>query len=116
MPTNNKYNLVAENPKSTVVAEYISSDERIAHYQSEAELESALIKQLETQAYEHISITSEADLALNLRRQLEKLNDFNFTDTEWDRFFVSELANPNQGIEEKTATIQEDYIKNLRFS
>ena len=113
MPTNNKYNLVAENPKSTVVAEYIPSGERIAHYQSEAELERALIKQLETQAYEHISIISEDDLVLNLRRQLEKLNDFNFTDTEWDRFFVSELANPNQGIEEKTATIQEDYIKNL---
>lgn len=113
MPTNNKYNLVAENPKSTVVAEYIPSDERIAHYQSEAELERALIKQLETQAYEHISITSEDDLVLNLRRQLEKLNDFNFTDTEWDRFFVSEVANPNQGIEEKTATIQEDCIKNL---
>jgi len=113
MPTNNKYNLVAENPKSTVVAEYIPSGERIAHYQSEAELERALIKQLETQAYERISITSEADLVLNLRHQLEKLNDFNFTDTEWDRFFVGELANPNQGIEEKTATIQEDYIKNL---
>lgn len=44
---------------------------------------------------------------------VKKLNDFNFTDIEWDRFFVSELANPNQGIEEKTATIQEDYIKNL---
>ncbi len=27
--------------------------------------------------------------------------------------FASELANPNQSIEEKTATIQEDYIKNL---
>lgn len=113
MPQHNKYNLVAENPQSTVVAEYVPDAVRVAHYQSEAELERAFIKQLETQAYEYIAITSEADLVLNLRRQLEKLNDFAFTDTEWDRFFTGELANPNQGIEEKTATIQEDHIKNL---
>ncbi|MBT4455987.1 type I restriction endonuclease subunit R, partial [Candidatus Peregrinibacteria bacterium] len=48
------------------------------------------------------------------RKQLEKLNDFEFTDTEWDHFFASEIANPNQSIAEKTATIQEDYIKNLK--
>lgn len=113
MSQHNKYNLVAENPQSTVVAEYVPDAVRVAHYQSEAELERAFIKQLETQAYEYLSITAETDLVLNLRRQLEKLNDFAFTDTEWDRFFTGELANPNQGIEEKTATIQEDHIKNL---
>jgi len=48
-----------------------------------------------------------------LRRQLEKLNNYAFTDNEWDTFFVSTLANPNQSIVEKTITIQEDYIKNL---
>ena len=114
MPTNYTYNLVAENPQSTVVTEYTSPyGARVALYQSEAELELAFIKQLETQAYEYLAITSEADLVLNLRRQLEELNAFTFTDTEWEWFFASELANPNQSIEEKTATIQEDYIKNL---
>jgi type I restriction enzyme R subunit len=113
MSKHNKYNLVAQNPQSTVVAEYMPNSVRVAHYQSEAELERAFIEQLKTQAYEYVTITSEADLVLNLRRQLEKLNDFTFTDLEWDRFFVSELANPNQSIAEKTATIQEDYIKNL---
>jgi len=113
MPINNKYNLVAENSQSTVVSEYTPNGIRVAHYQSETELELAFIKQLETQAYEYITITSEADLLLNLRQQLEKLNDFSFTDAEWERFFSGELANPNQSIEEKTATIQEDYIKNL---
>lgn len=49
----------------------------------------------------------------NLRRQLEKINDYTFTDNEWERFFTGEIANQNQGIEEKTATIQEDYIKIL---
>jgi hypothetical protein len=36
MPINNKYNLVAENSQSTVVAEYVSDGKRVAHYQSEA--------------------------------------------------------------------------------
>lgn len=113
MPNSNKYNLVAENPQSTVVAEYSPDGQRVAHYQSEADLERAFIKQLETQAYEYLSITSEADLVANLRLQLEKLNGFSFTDPEWEHFFASELANPNQSIEEKTATIQEDHIKTL---
>jgi type I restriction enzyme, R subunit len=113
MPQQNKYNLISENPQSTVVAEYTPSGERVARYQSEADLERAFIKELGTQAYEHVAISSEADLIQNLRKQLEKLNGLVFSDTEWEHFFVSELANPNQGIEEKTATIQEDYIKNL---
>lgn len=109
----NKYNLVAESTQSTVVAEYVPDTERVAHYQSEAALERAFIDQLQSQAYEYLTITSEADLILNLRQQLEKLNAFTFTDNEWQRFFTTELANPNQSIEEKTATIQEDHIKNL---
>jgi type I restriction enzyme R subunit len=110
---NNKYNLVAENSQSTVVAEYSPDRMRVAHYQSEADLEKAFIDQLKTQAYDYLPITSETDLKNNLRQQLEKLNDFKFTDNEWERFFTGELANPNQSIEEKTLTIQEDYIKNL---
>jgi len=109
----NKYNIVAESTQSTVVAEYISDKKRVSQYQGEAELENAFIKQLETQAYEYLKITSENDLVLNLRKQLENLNNYNFTDSEWERFFISEIANSNQSIEEKTATIQEDHIKNL---
>src|SRR3989339_1522917 len=116
MPNKNKYNLVAKNPQSTVVAEYYKLADRVREgifYQSEADLEHAFIKQLETQAYEYLPITSEADLVLNLRKQLEKINEFTFTDSEWEQFFTSEIANPNQSIAEKTATIQEDHIKNL---
>jgi type I restriction enzyme, R subunit len=113
MSNNNKYNLVAESTQSTVVAEYIPDVKRVSNYQSEAELERSFIEQLKTQAYEYVSITSEEDLVINLRKQLEKINGFSFSDTEWERFFVGEIANPNQSIEEKTGTIQEDYIKNL---
>lgn len=114
MSKSKPYYLVAENPQSTVVAEY-AAEYRIAKtYQSEAELERVFIEQLESQAYEYLSITAEDDLVSNLRVQLEKLNDFSFSDAEWDRFFTGEIANPNQSIAEKTATIQEDFIKNLK--
>jgi type I restriction enzyme R subunit len=47
------YNLVAENPESTVVAEYQSAFSRERTYKSEAALEKAFIEQLQTQAYEY---------------------------------------------------------------
>ncbi len=108
-----QYNLVAQQNQSTVVGEYILSSVREESYQSEAELERAFIKQLESQAYEYLSITSETDLVLNLRHQLEKLNNIQFSDTEWEKFFKTAIANPNQSIEEKTTTIQEDSRKLL---
>jgi len=113
MSQNNRYNMVAESSQSTVMAEFTPDKKRATNYQSEDELEKAFIKQLESQAYEYLPITSEEDLATNLRVQLEKLNDYLFTDSEWDHFFKTEISNPNQGIEDKTATIQEDHIKNL---
>ncbi len=109
----NKYSTVAENPHSTVVAEYTPAARRASDYQSEAELEQALIDQLQKQAYEYLRIGSEADLITNLRKQLEQLNDYKFTDTEWEKFFNQYLANPNESIQEKTTTIQEDSVKNL---
>ncbi len=115
MSNSQNYNIVSQNNESTVVADYseIANNLRESTYQSEAELEKEFIKQLVSQAYEYISIKSENDLVVNLRKQLEKLNSYNFTDLEWERFFKNEIANPNQSIIEKTTTIQEDYIKNL---
>lgn len=50
----------------------------------------------------------------NLRRQLSKLNGYEFTDGEWQRFFSEVLANPNLGIAEKTRLIQEDHVQVLK--
>lgn len=109
----NQFNVVAENPESTVVAEYKSPYKRATAYQSEAELEKTLIEQLQKQAYDYLPIKSERDLIVNLRIQLERLNDFVFSDNEWDFFFRNKIANQNLGIEEKTYIIQEDYIQLL---
>lgn len=110
----NQYNLIAENAESTVVAEFIPShSKRPTAYQSEAELEQDFIKQLQLQAYEYISIHTEEELITNLRKQLEKLNNYQFTDTEWKHFFKTKIANQAYGIAEKTAIVQEDYIQLL---
>lgn len=41
-----KYQLISENNDSTVVSDYVSPYQRATNYQSEAELEQELIKQL----------------------------------------------------------------------
>lgn len=109
----NKFSMVAENTNSTVVGEFTPAKTRATNYQSEADLEQAFIKLLESQAYDFLNITTDADLTNNLRTQLEKLNNYKFSDTEWSRFFTSNIANKNEGIEEKTAKIQEDHVQLL---
>ena len=107
------YQMVSENPESTIVAEFEPGYRSSAQYQSEAEMEADFIRQLERQAYERVNITSEADLIANLRRQIERLNDIQFTDNEWKAFFAEHIGNPNHGIVEKTRTIQEDNRKTI---
>ncbi len=110
----NKYNIVASTDESTVVAEYTPNYVRSSKYQSEAELERVFISILESQGYEHLKISNEAELTANLQRQLELLNNYSFTEGEWKRFFAECLANTNEGIVEKTRKIQDDHIQILK--
>ena len=96
------YNVVAASNESTVVTEYEPQSKRSDAYQSEAALEQAFIKMLEEQGYAYFPIHENADLVANLRRQLELLNNYTFTDKEWDFFFKDKIANANDGIKEKT--------------
>lgn len=106
--------IISQNTESTVVAEYERPNkERATGYQSEAELEHALIAQLQRQGYEYLPIHTEAELIQNLRRQLERLNNIRLTDSEWQRFFKAEIANESKGIREKAFTIQRDYKKSF---
>lgn len=107
------YNIVLAANESTVVTEYQPETKRSDSYQSEAALEKAFVEMLAQQGYEYIRINSAEALVANLRRQLELLNNYKFTDREWDSFFKSKLANANEGIAEKTKKIQEDYVQNL---
>jgi type I restriction enzyme R subunit len=112
--TPRKYDPIAVSSESTVVAEYIPDAAGASSYQSEAELERELIRVLQSQAYEYLPITSEAQIVANLRTQLEALNSVTFSDAEWDQFFSERIASANDGIVEKTVRIQEDNIQLLK--
>jgi len=109
-----QYNIVASTNDYTVVAEYESIYTYSRPYQSESELEDEFISLLLSQGYEYLTIKNEEDLIANLRRQLERVNNYTFTDSEWEKFFKECISNPNEGIVEKTRKIQQDHIQVLR--
>ena len=107
------YNMLISTLESTVVTEYVKEDMPVYTYQSEADLEREFIKNLQNQGYEYLIIHNEKELIANLKDKLEKLNNIIFSENEWERFCKEKIANKNEGIIEKTRTIQEDYIKNF---
>lgn len=109
-----KYNVVMEMQNATVVSEYEPEKKRSDAYQSEAALEKEFIRMLTEQGYEYLQIHDSETLVNNLRYQLELLNDYKFSESEWNRFFNNNIANNNDGIVEKTRKIQEDYIQVLK--
>ena len=104
------YSLILEGPAATVCAVAPEVTRESCAYQSEAQLEADLIEQLCSQGYERCRATSEAELVLNLRHQLELLNGFTFTDDDWQRFFTEVVANKAEGIVEKTRRIQKNPV------
>ena len=84
-------------------------------YQSEAELEESMIKNLVLQGYEKFNGKTSDDLYKNLKIQIEKLNKVTFTDEEWKRFLTEYLDSPNDGMIEKTRKIQENHIYDFIF-
>lgn len=110
----NKYNVVMEMNDSTVVTEYEPIKRKSDSYQSEQALENKFIRMLTEQGYDYLEIHDSESLIKNLRTQLEIVNDYKFTDSEWDRFFNDSIANNNDGIVEKTRKIQEDNIQVLK--
>lgn len=108
------FNIVAQTTENTVVTEYEPIKTRSESYQSEAALEAEFIRMLCEQGYEYLQIHTESDLIANLRKQLEALNHYQFSDAEWQRFFADKIANPNEHIVEKTRKIQEDNVQVLK--
>ena len=108
-----RYDPIAVSAESTVVSECTADPSGASAYQSEADLERQMIRLLEGQAYEYLPITSEAQLVANVRAQLEHLNNFGFSDAEWERFFTTKLAGQTDGIVEKSVRVQEDHVQML---
>ena len=107
------YNVVSESEESTVVSEYQSNEKRSDAYQSEEELEREFIHLLTEMSYEYLPIHNKDELLPNLRKKLEELNSYSFTDTEWEQFYNNCISGKNDGIVEKTRRIQEDNVQIL---
>jgi len=108
------FNIVAQTSENTVVTEYEPVKARSDSYQSEAALEKEFIRLLCEQGYEYLQIHTEKDLIANLRKRLEIMNKYEFSDSEWKQFFSNAVANPNEHIVEKTRKIQEDFVQVLK--
>ncbi|WP_031489166.1 type I restriction endonuclease subunit R [Ureaplasma canigenitalium] len=106
---------LAWNDYSTVVAEFKSDStfRNNRHFETERELEQALIDQLISQGYEYLSINHIDDLKINLRKQIERLNNYRFSEAEYETFLSSYLLNKNQNLADYSFKIQKDYVYNL---
>ncbi|MGY1651775.1 type I restriction endonuclease subunit R [Geodermatophilus sp. SYSU D01119] len=113
-PAGSRYEPIAVSSESTVVAEFVPDATTESAYQSEATLEREFIRLLQSQAYDYLPVTTEAQLVGNLRTQLETLNGISFTETEWEQFYAEKIAGANEGIVEKTVRIQEDHVQVLQ--
>ena len=109
------YKIIIEQEHSTVMAHYDIPKKDAEGYQSEAKLEAAFIRQLQSQGYEYVMVKDEAGLLVNLRRQLELLNDVVLSDSEWSRLLPM-ISNEQMTIQDKTEMIQgKGYVLALRM-
>lgn len=107
---------IAEMTNGIILANFEKANSvRETSYQSEAELEVDIIDNLVSQGYQRLVVKTKEDLYANLKVQIEKLNNVEFTADEWSRFLIEYLDAPNDGMIEKTHKIQEDYIYDFIF-
>ena len=90
--------------------------EQSGSYQSEADLERELIADLQQQGYEYRKDLNTPDkLLANVREQLQKLNNMQFSDAEWERFLVEYLDKPAESLIDKTRKIHHNHIYDFVF-
>ena len=114
-----QYSTIAELQNFIVLDSYTKNsilNEPPAGYQCEAALENELIEDLSNQGYEYLSgITTPEALLINVRKQLQELNNVMFTDAEWQRFLDEYLDKPSDNITDKTRKVQDNYIYDFVF-
>ncbi len=107
---------IAETNSFIVLNTYIRAWSVAESYQSEADLEGELVRDLVSQGYEFLpALTNPEAMLANVRVQLQTLNDVTFSDDEWRRFVDTWLDRPNDGITDKTRKIHDDYIHDFVF-
>ena len=106
---------IAESNNFIVLDKYTKVLDTGDSYQSESDLERALIQDLLNQGYEFISVKSPTAMLANVRDQLQRLNGVVFNESEWRRFAEQYLDSPSDSSLDKTRKIHIDYICDFTF-
>lgn len=111
-----EYKAIAHTNHFIVLDKYIKCDQVNEAYQSEADLENEFITDLSSQGYKfEPGITNAAALLVNVRTQLQALNNVQLSDAEWKRFVETYLDHSSENIVDKTRKIHDDYIHDFVF-
>ena len=111
-----EYKAVAESNSFIVLDKYGKDWQVNESYQSEYDLEREFIQDLQNQGYEYApSLNTPEKLLVNVREQLQALNNMQFFESEWQRFVETWLDRPSDSIVDKTRKIHDDYIHDFVF-
>ncbi len=112
----NDYKTIVESNNFIVLEKYTKIDQTGSSYQSEADLEKELIKDLQNQGYEFLkNLNSSEALLANVRLQLQALNNIQFSNSEWLRFEKEYLDKSGDSTIDKTRNIHDNYIHDFVF-
>ena len=107
---------IAESKNFIILEKYTKIDQQGGGYQTEADLERELIRDLINQGYEHLpALTTRESMLANVRVQLQNLNNMQFSEGEWLRFVEEYLNKPSDNSIDKTRKIHNDYIYDFVF-
>ncbi len=113
-----QYKTIAESNNFIVLDSFVkdsTATETASVYQTEAVLEREFIQDLISQGYDSVNITSPKAMLDNVRVQIQRLNNMEFSDSEWDRYVVEYLDKPSDNLVEKTRKIHDNYIYDFVF-
>ena len=110
------YKPIAESNNFIVLDKYNKEWKVSESYQSEESLERELIQDLQNQGYEYLpALNNPQAMLVNVREQLQTLNQVQFAEGEWKRFVETYLDKPSDTIVDKTRKIHDDYIHDFVF-
>ena len=110
------YKPITETNNFIVLDKYNKIAQQGVSYQTEAQLEAELIKDLQNQGYEYLpKLINTKEMLKNIRIQLETLNEIKFLDSEWKRFCEEYLDKPSDNYIDKTRKIHDDHIYDFTF-
>ncbi|QNM93631.1 type I restriction endonuclease subunit R [Mycoplasma sp. Pen4] len=104
---------ILQEVKRTLAFEYDEKRQNDSAYQSESQLEEQFIQDLIHLGYERLFINDLEGLKQNIRKEIERLNDFKFTNSEWERFLNEYLLNKTDNYKDKTEKVQLNEIYEL---